>query len=139
MIQGDEYMRGFKLERVDDLSTARRGCGTHEWHVALNGKGIKDQAPHWMYTAKMVSDEVPRMILKFEQERRGLAETYKMCAHDPRPATKLPDNHLRCQLNQECRKCPFLARIEANERMTDQAKDEAKAWTCATHVLLRCV
>ena len=135
--KGREYMRGFKLERADDLSTDRRGCGTNDWHGALNGKVIKDHAPHWMYTAKMISDEVPRMILLFEYERTGkLASSYKGCGHDPRPATPLPDNHLRCVLGKQCRKCPFLARIDANERMTPEAKDEAKAWTCATHVLL---
>lgn len=134
---GREYMRGFKLERVDDMSTDRRGCGTGQWHSALNGKEGKDQAPHWMYTAKMISDEVPRMILLFEQERRGwLGTNYKMCGHEAGPGTPLPDNHLRCELGVECRKCPFLARIDANEKMTPEAQDEAKAWTCATHVLL---
>lgn len=134
--KGREYIRGFKLERADDLSTDRRGCGTQQWHGALNGKGIRDQAPHWMYTAKMISDEVPRMILLFERERKGMPTSYKACGHDPRPPTPLPDNHLRCALGKECRKCPFLARIEAQEGMTNEAKDEAKAWTCATHVLL---
>ena len=134
--EGREYIRGFKFERADDLSTDRRGCGTREWHGALNGKGIGDQAPHWMYTAKMISDEVPRMILLFEQERRGMPTSYKACGHDPRPATPLLDNHLKCALGKQCRKCPFLARIEAQEGMTNEAKDEAKAWTCATHVLL---
>lgn len=134
--KGREYIRGFKLERADEFSTDRRGCGTREWHGALNGKDIRDHAPHWMYTAKMVSDEVPRMILLFEQERKGLPTSYKMCGHDPRPATPLLDNHLRCALGKQCRKCPFLARIEAQEGMTNEAKDEAKAWTCATHVLL---
>lgn len=135
--EGHEYIRGYKFTRADDLSTDRRGCGTNEWHGALNGKGLGEQAPHWMYTAKMISDEVPRMILLFEYERTGrLGNSYKACGHDPRPATPLPDNHLRCALSKQCRKCPFLARIDANERMTPEAKDEAKAWTCATHVLL---
>ena len=134
--EGREYIRGYKFTRPDDFSTDRRGCGTREWHGALNGQGIGNQAPHWMYTAKMVADEVPRMILLFEHERRGLATHYKACAHDPRPATPLPDNHLRCELGKECRKCPFLARIEAQAGMTNEAKDEAKAWTCATHILL---
>lgn len=133
--EGREYMRGYKFTRVDDFSTDRRGCGSSEWHGALNGKDIKDHAPHWMYTAKMISDEVPRMILLFEQERKGLAATYKMCSRESQ-GTPLPDNHLYCQLGKECRRCPFLARIEANEKMTVEARDEAKAWTCATHVLL---
>lgn len=135
--EGREYIRGFKLARADDLSTDRRGCGTNAWHGALNGKELGDQAPHWMYTAKMISDEVPRMILLFERERTtGLATSFKACGHDPRPATPLLDNHLYCTLGKQCRKCPFLARIDVNERMTPEAKDEAKAWTCATHVLL---
>lgn len=134
--EGAEYIRGYKLTRPDNMSTDRRGCGTNEWHGALNGEGIGNQAPHWMYTAKMIADEVPRMILLFERERKGLPSSYKMCGHDPRPATPLPDNHLYCSLGKQCRKCPFLARIEANAAMTNEAKDEAKAWTCATHVLL---
>lgn len=134
--EGQQYIRGFKLERADELSTDRRGCGTHDWHRALNGSGINDMADHWMYTAKMISDEVPRMILLFELERKGMPDTFKMCAHDPKPATPLPDNHLKCALGEECRECPHLNRIESSENMTDEAKDEAKAWTCATHVLL---
>lgn len=134
--EGREYIRGYKFTRPDDMSTDRRGCGTSNWHGALNGEGIGNQAPHWMYTAKMVADEVPRMILLFEQERRGLPAAYKMCGHDPRPATPLPDNHLTCALGKQCRKCPFLARIEERTTMTNEAKDEAKAWTCATHILL---
>ena len=136
MKEGKEYIRGYHFTRAD-LFSRERGCGTHEWHVALNGRnGIKDQAPHWMYTAKMVSDEVPRMILLFENERKGLAQQVKFCAHDPAPATPLPDNHLYCSLGKQCRECPFLARIESQAGMTNEAKDEAKAWTCATHVLL---
>jgi len=140
--KGAEYIRGFKLARADNMSTDRRGCGTHEWHVAVNHYSHAECKagrawPGWMYRAMMASDEVPRMILLFENERRnGLAESYKMCGHDPNPATPLPDNHLRCALGQECRKCPHLAAIESHERMTPEAKDEAKAWTCATHILL---
>lgn len=88
-----------------------------------------------MYEAKQLADEVPRMILKFEQERRGMPRAFKMCGHDPRPATQLVDNHLKCALGKECSKCPYLLAIEASAEMTDEAKDEAKAWTCATHIL----
>lgn len=77
------------------------------------------------------------MVLLFQYEReRGMPDSYKMCGLDPRPATPLNDNHLRCALGQECRKCPHLAAIDRSERMTPEAKDEAKAWTCATHFLL---
>jgi hypothetical protein len=139
--EGREYIRGFKLSRADDFSSDRRGCGTNEWHGAINrfSEEQRKAGKPWarmMYTAKMVSDEVPRMILLFEKERRGLPDSFKMCAHDPSPPTKLPDNHLRCALGQECRKCEYLGAIETEARMTNEAKDEAKAWTCATHILL---
>lgn len=39
------------------------------------------------------------------------------------------------EVGQECRKCPHLAAIDRSA-MTPEAKDEAKAWTCATHFLL---
>lgn len=138
---GRVYMRGFKLERVTGNYPRDRGCGDNEWHGAINqfSEARRQKGEDWpgfMYTAKTVSDEVPRMILLFERERRGLASSFKLCAHDPAPATELKDNHLRCHLGVECRKCPYLAAIEAEDRMTNEAKDEAKAWTCATHILL---
>ena len=143
--EGRQYMRGFKLERCD-MGTDARGCGSSGWHRAINkfadsdafprpADGRSKPWPRMMYLAKTVADEVPRMILLFEDERRGLASTFKMCAHDPAPATPLPDNHLRCALDTECRKCPYLAAIEAEPSMSNEAKDEAKAWTCATHIL----
>ena len=134
--EGAEFIRGHKFIQADDFSTDRRGCGTSEWHRAINSFDVEHSAKRFMYTAKMISNEVPRMILLFERERKGLPETYKMCAHDPRPPTDLPDNHLKCTLGKQTRNCPYLACIESNEAMTDEAKDEAKAWTCATHILL---
>ena len=136
MKQGEEYIRGFKFERA-----SIGAASDQEWHGALNAFAESRRVagapwPGWMYTAKQVSDEVPRMILLFEYERRGLKTKYKMCAHDPRPAVDLPDNHLRCHLGIECRACPYLQAIESNQQMTNEAKDEAKAWTCATHILL---
>lgn len=143
--EGREYMRGYKFTRCD-FGTDARGCGTNGWHGAINkfsdsdffewkDKSRSRDFPWMMYLAKKVSDEVPRMILLFENERRGLATHFKMCGHEPGPGVPLPDNHLRCALSKECRKCPYLAAIEAEPSMTDEAKDEAKAWTCATHIL----
>jgi hypothetical protein len=143
---GREYIRGYKFTRPDDLSTDRRGCGTRDWHGAINRfsdsdfyqrptDGRSKDWPKMMYEAMRLADEVPRMILLFEHERRGLPSAWKMCGHDPRPATPLPDNHLRCALGKECRTCPYLGAIEASPTMTNEAKDEAKAWTCATHIL----
>ena len=80
---------------------------------------------------------VVRIVLLFQHEREhGMPVQYKGCAHDSRPATPLRDNHLRCALGQECRKCQYLAAIDRSEQMTPEATDEAKAWTCATHFLL---
>lgn len=145
--EGAMYIRGMRLERPN-RGTDQRGCGDNEWHHAINAysesdvfkrpaDGSSKPWPQMMYAAKSISDEVPRMVLLFERERtHGMPTAYKMCGHDPRPATPLPDNHLACALGQECRKCPHLAAIDRSERMTPEAKDEAKAWTCATHFLL---
>lgn len=138
---GRAYLRGFKLERVSSMYSNGKGCGDNAWHGAINRFQDARHAEgkewvRWMYEAKQLSDEVPRMILLFEQERRGLPGQYKMCAHDPAPPVQLPDNHLRCHLGVECRKCEHLAAIESAPGMTNEAKDEAKAWTCAAHILL---
>lgn len=144
--EGAEYIRGMRLERAN-RGTDQRGCGDSAWHGACNVESERLHAAtppgkprEWarlMHSARKVSDEVPRMVLLFQYEReRGLSQTFKLCAHDPRPAKPLRDNHLRCALGQECRKCPHLAAIDRSEKMTPQAKDEAKAWTCATHFLL---
>lgn len=145
--EGREYLRGYKFTRADNFSTDRRGCGTRDWHGAINAfsdsdfykrpaDGSSKPWPKMMYEAMKLADEVPRMILLFERERAGkLPQAWKMCGHDPRPAKPLPDNHLRCALGKECRKCPYLGAIEASPTMTAEAKDEAKAWTCATHIL----
>lgn len=139
--EGAQYMRGMRLERAN-RGTDQRGCGDHEWHVAINAESDRrrEQGLEWprmMYSAESISDEVPRMVLLFQYEReRGMPTHFKMCGHDPRPAKPLPDNHLRCALGHECRKCEYLAAIDRAERMTPEAKDEAKAWTCATHFLL---
>jgi len=146
--EGAMYIRGMRLERAN-RGTDQRGCGDSAWHQAINAyaddpqyfprptDGSSKDWPRMMHTAKKISDEVPRMVLLFQREREhGMPGSFKMCAHDSGPAKPLPDNHLRCALGQECRKCPHLAAIDRSVRMTPEAKDEAKAWTCATHFLL---
>jgi hypothetical protein len=139
--EGAMYMRGMRLERAN-RGTDQRGCGDGAWHSACVAESArlhteKGEYASLMHTAKKISDEVPRMILLFEHERKhGMSASYKMCAHDPAPATVLKDNHLRCALGQQTRKCPHLAAIDCSTKMTPEAKDEAKAWTCATHFLL---
>lgn len=139
--EGAQYMRGMRLERAN-RGTDQRGCGDHAWHVACNAESDRlrkesGESPRVMYSAMKISDEVPRMVLLFQYEReRGMPTHFKMCGHDPRPAKPLPDNHLRCALGKECRECEYLAAIDRAEKMTPEAKDEAKAWMCATHFLL---
>jgi hypothetical protein len=136
----NKYIRGRRLERASYGTDI--GCGTVEWHRACNAEGNRQYAqggkwPRVMYNALKISDEVPRMTMLFKLEREhAMPSSFKLCAHDPRPATPLPDNHLRCALGVECRRCEYLAAIDRSDSMTPEAKDEAKAWTCATHFLL---
>ncbi len=141
--EGAMYIRGTRLERAS-WGTNQRGCGDAEWHRACKAESSRlasetpDGKPRpWakmMHAARTLSDEVPRMVLLFQREReRGMPDTFKICSRDL--PVKLTDNHLYCALGQECRKCPHLAAIDRSA-MTPEAKDEAKAWTCATHFLL---
>lgn len=106
----------------------------YKWHVALNkynqvGKDFK----YWMYEAKHLADELPRLTLLFARERLGqLPALHRQCSHSPtRPIT---DNHLTCCLGCECRKCPMLLALEAAE-LEPETIDELKAWTCCAHII----
>lgn len=106
----------------------------YAWHAAIN-RFHEDQRPHrhWMYEAKTMAAEIPRLALIFGCERRGeLSPTHHQCSFSP--SEPVPDNHLTCCLGVECRACPELLAIEAAE-LTPGQKDEAKAWTCAAHIL----
>lgn len=132
----------------------------HAWHVALNqydapwdhdgeeADPLKGKS--FMYEAKRVADEVPRLALLFGRERRGeLPQIHHQCSHD-RAGQPVPDNHLTCCLGVECRKCPHLAAIDrvttgrdytvrpsVEIPIPDEQRDVMKAWTCATHILMR--
>lgn len=108
----------------------------HAWHVAINrfaeGKHGKDR-PSWLYTAKEVADEVPRLAYLFERERTGnLPKIHKQCSCCA--PVEVPENHLTCCLGKKCKECPFLLALEKAE-MPPEAIDKAKAWTCATHIV----
>ena len=113
----------------------------HEWHVQINqhheGKLGTAEWNRWMYMAKDMADEVPRMALLHGMERRGeLTKTHVQChnaACDNTPQ-QVPDNHLKCGLGVECRKCPHLLTLE-QAKLTPEQVDYAKAWTCAAHML----
>lgn len=107
----------------------------HEWHVAINqhnrkgGKGLAS----FMYEAKTMADEVPRMVMLFCAERTdALPNSPKQCSMTP--AVQVKDNHLSCCLGVKCRECPELLALEKMERPPGDI-DIAKAWTCAAHIV----
>lgn len=111
---------------------------SHEWHVAINrhhdGKIGTPDWKHWMYEAKAMADEVPRMALMFGRERRGELRTmHKQCSMTP--AATVPNNHLACCLGVKCAECHELLALDKIERVTPEDIDTAKAWTCAAHIV----
>ncbi len=111
---------------------------SHEWHVAINrhhdGKIGKPDWKRWMYEAKSLADEVPRLVMLLGKERRGeLENTHKQCSITP--AVPIPDNHLKCCLGVKCAECPELLALDKMARVTPGEIDTAKAWTCAAHIL----
>jgi len=115
------------------------GTARHPWHVAINryhedlrtaGDGERRS---WMYEAKSLADEVPRLVILFEKERLGLLDKhYKQCSRAE--VVPVEDNRLTCCLGVECRSCPALLALEKAET-TPEMIDRAKAWTCAAHIL----
>ena len=145
----------------------------HAWHSALNDysapfadarrdtfgpPGPADaDGKRFMYEAKRMAEEVPRLALLFGMERRHeLPQVHHQCSRDHH-GTDVPDNHLTCCLGVECRACPHLAAIDAlperfmrwerdaegkatsmvTEPVPDEQRDAMKAWTCATHIVMR--
>lgn len=123
------------MERPDDRLL-------HQWHVQINRHHDRQRESgvpwkRWMYMAKDLADEVPRMVRLFAAERRGeLAKRYVHCHHAACGNTPqaLADNHLKCSLGVECRTCPHLLALEGGE-LTPEQLDYARAWTCAAHIL----
>lgn len=113
----------------------------HEWHVAVNrhGDDRRKEGKEWsamrfMYEAKTMADEVPRMVMLFRQERENaLPQTHQQCSMQAPVPVK--DNHLMCCQGVKTRECPHLLALEKIERCTPEDVDTAKAWTCATHIV----
>lgn len=118
----------------------------HPWHVSINRfhQTLREHAkkhqdgerwPHrrWMYEAKDLSNEVPRMILLFESEREGkLRKAHQQCGLSaPEP---IEENYLTCCLGVQCRKCPELRALDASDLPPSEI-DKMKAWTCAGHIV----
>ena len=120
------------MERPDDKFI-------HEWHKAINKFHLRDFPPKkensrpWMYDAKNLCDEIPRMAMLFSKERmKILPSIHKQCLLSP--SEKINDNHLTCCLGVECRKCEELLALEKADLPKEQI-DQVKAWTCAAHIL----
>jgi hypothetical protein len=111
----------------------------HNWHVAINrhseGKMGTGNWPSFMYEAKTIASEVPRLIRLHRDERQGkLPKIHQQCSmSNPVP---VQDNRLTCCLGVECRKCPELLALEKAE-MTPEQIDVAKAWTCVAHIAMK--
>jgi len=114
----------------------------HQWHVAINrhvwpkdGPVRDHESVKWMYEAKEMSAEVPRLTLLHKMERCGeLPKIHRHCSRSE--AEPVPDNHLTCCLGVKCRECPELLALDAMEAPAEVI-DEAKAWTCATHIAFK--
>lgn len=113
----------------------------HEWHAAINihadisrKEGIEWKEVRFMYEAKKMADEVPRMIMLFKAERENaLPQIHQQCSMQPPMPVK--DNHLSCCLGVKARECPHLLALEKIGRCTPEDVDTAKAWTCAAHII----
>lgn len=112
----------------------------HEWHVAINAYTFpaligKADYPSFMYEAKSAKDEIRRLPMLFKMERENSLPTeHQQCSRQaPEP---IPKNELTCCLGVKCATCPHLKALEA-AKITPAQLDEAKAWTCVTHVLMR--
>lgn len=113
----------------------------HEWHVAVNRHQDAQRAAgkdwgeaRFMYEAMHLADEVPRMVMLFQQERENaLPKTHQQCSMQAPVPVK--DNHLSCCLGIKTRECPHLLALEKIERCAPDDVDAAKAWTCAAHIV----
>ena len=105
----------------------------NKWHVALNRFNTARNFEHWMYDAKAMANEIPRITFWFMQERTGqLPQVHRQCSHAE--AEPIKENHLSCCLGKICKECPFLLALEKAD-VTPEQLDVMKAWTCASHII----
>lgn len=110
---------------------------SYEWHVAINVhvQGVSEyKTNRFMYEAKKMASEVPRMALLFKNEREGnLPKTHQQCSRQaPVP---VQENHLSCCLGVKTATCQHLQALEKIQRCAPEEIDTAKAWTCAAHII----
>ena len=110
----------------------------HEWHrccYAANGLP-EGSAFSYMYDAAQMADEVPRMAMLFKEERnKALPTSHVQCLSCDPQGVPIPDNHLTCCKGVKCSECPALLALDAMRNVTPERIDEAKAWTCAAHIM----
>ena len=109
---------------------------SNRWHIAINRFMSEPDAfdqYRWMYEAKSMADEVPRMVMLFAMERKGeLPKIHRQCSHSE--PEEIEGNHLKCCLGVKCSECLALTALESDE-LTPEQIDIAKAWTCAAHIV----
>lgn len=111
---------------------------THGWHVSINKYASEDdfQNMRFMYNAKSMAFEVPRIANLFTAEReQKLPQKHKQCSISPEQ--EIENNHLTCCLGTKCSECHYLQALDGTERSTDEEIDLMKAWTCAAHIVSR--
>jgi hypothetical protein len=109
---------------------------SHEWHVSINkhAEVTPRKEMRFMYEAKSMAFEVPRMAMLFAMEReKKMPDTHRQCSHST-PET-IADNHLTCALGKRCSECPHLAALDDTDRSRHEDIDMMKAWTCAAHIV----
>ena len=140
---------GIYTQRVMTPNRHRKGLGmsedtrldhrfAHGWHVAINqfhdGKIGSSEWRSWMYEAKTLADEVPRMAMLFKLDRQGrLADVHAQCSRSR--TVPIVYNHLSCCLGVVCRECPELLALGKMQEATPAQIDQARAWTCAAHIV----
>lgn len=125
-----DMRQGTTMERLDHAIS-------HEWHVAINkfhdGKSGTGEWQHFMYEAKALADEVPRLAMLFKMQReKALPKEHQQCSCCEPEA--IAENVLTCCLGTKCAECPMLLALDAAKLEPEQI-DMAKAWTCAAHVV----
>ena len=108
----------------------------HEWHACCNAANpnMRHRDNDFMYEAVTMANEVPRMAALFMLERKkALPQTHQQCSFQQKEP--IQDNHLTCCLGVKCAECPALLALEKMDRVTPDQIDEAKAWTCAAHIV----
>lgn len=109
---------------------------TQEWHASINRHSSAEtfKEMSFMYEAKKMATEVPRMAVLLKMEREGnLSKVHRQCSHSLE--VSIENNHLSCAMGVKCSECPHLLSLDETKRSTPEEIDMMKAWTCAAHIV----